>query len=145
MYNTPGMRLAYRGYLQCTPIPGCPSVRVIVHLPAKKDRECLSQNAGRAQRFGQRIATCADLDKKGTRRFVLVEALGAQIEVPTQAGCRAVQKCLDFQRICEIFLPVRVPTTSISSAQASPSASAVSATGFPSASSAASRWISSTI
>lgn len=108
MYNTPGMRLAYRGYLQCTPIPGCPTVRVIVHLPAKKDRECLSQNAGRAQRFGQRIATCADLDKKGTRRFVLVEALGAQIEVPTQAGCRAVQKCLDFQRICEIFLPVRV-------------------------------------
>ena len=92
MYNTPGMRLAYRGYLQCTPIPGCPSVRVIVHLPAKKDRECLPQNAGGAQRFGQRIATCADLDKKGTRRFVLVEALGAQIEVPAQAGCRAVQK-----------------------------------------------------
>ena len=90
MYNTPGMRLAYRGYLQCTPIPGCPSVRVIVHLSAKKDRECLSQNAGGAQRFGQRITTCADLDKKGTRRFVLVEALGAQIEVPTQAGCRAL-------------------------------------------------------
>ena len=100
----------------------------LCRLAADQLYERVSEDAGGAERLGQRIAAGADLNEQGPRRLMLVEPLRAQVQIPAEPGRAAVQKRLQLQGVGQILLPVRVgeaassvPTTSMSSAQASPS------------------------
>ena len=68
----------------------------------------LRQNARRTDGLSKRIAAGSDLDEQGTGRLMLIEALCAQIQIPAQPRCSAVQKRLKLESCGEVFLPVRM-------------------------------------
>ena len=61
-----------------------------------------------AERFGEGISGAAKFNEQGTGRLVLVEALGAQIDVAAESRRDAVQQRLELQRVGQILLPVRM-------------------------------------